>query len=362
MKKFASFKVFGVTIFIFLVTCSATDFICQEIPGLFQNPVIKCWEIKSDSINSIASDNEFLILQNENGEISRIEKSSSNEIWKTSVGEKNDSIISFESEGINLVSVENNNLLLRKLDSRTGIVKELIRIGKLNKEISFENLKSLIVTGKYTDLTTLIKTLLQTVDSLKNIDKEVPPQIFPYDNTSYLMSDGRIIEQVSFDGLNKTQLYKIKTDAQRISLIATVNNLLIWGDEGGVFLKKSGNDIPKRILRTGGRITSIRNSGNNLLITSSDNFLYFYSLTKERVLWKKRLSGRVTIDPKIEGRTAVVTTNAVSELIFIDLETGKTFNQITFPDETFIEDFLINKDSIFVLTNGNLTRLSEKCR
>lgn len=366
MKKFASIEVFRNVIYILLLIYPIADIFCQSAPETFQIPLKKCWEIADNSIEKIASDNNSLIISNKNGEIKNINKKAADEIWKISIGSKYEPIIGLRNEEILLLTLETQtdaekNLVLKKIDGQTGIVKELKNFGKIDERLtysSFENFFSLEKILETDNVTFILEQINSFLKSPKTTSEEI---ILSYSENYFSISDGRNILYKSI--ANKDQFQKIGELPETEKVTATIftENSLFWGDDSGKVFQKGFNNNPIKILRTGSRVSSIQNIGNSLLITSNDNFLYNYSLTKKKVKWKKRLPGRVVISPRIGNNFAVITTSAVSELLFIDLENGKTFNQITMPNDAFIKDFQIDDDSVFILTNTGLTKFTRDC-
>lgn len=369
MKKFASVKVFRNVIFLLLFIQPAGYILSQNIPQTFQTPLKKCWEIEDRSIESLASDNNSLIISNDIGEIKNINKKNGEEIWKTSIGSKNEAIVTFNNDETFLIILESQtngkkNLVLKTIDEQTGIVKESNEIAETDERITRINLRNLFSKNQniHVGYLTLI---FQHIDLFLKNSKAAREDITLSSAENYFsISDGRNILYKSLNDENQFREIKLSTDIENEKVTAAIltDDSLFFGNESGkVFQKNFNLDKHSKILRTGSRISSIQMDKANLLITSNDNFLYDYSLSKKKIKWKKRLSGRVSINPGIGDNFAVVATSAVPELLFIDLENGKTFNQISMPDDVFIKDYQIDGESVFILTSNGLVRFTQNC-
>lgn len=368
MKKIASFKVFRNVFFTFLIFYPATNFLCQKDIQNFQSPLTKCWQTNDLSINSFASDNESTIYVNNNSEVIRIDNNTGKEIWKTSIGVKYDSLLMLQSNEINLISVDTQtksesmeNVYLKILDTETGIVKENTNIGQLSKKLNLEKLSEVLIPNESVNIDRL-KVTLKSLETFNNLSDNSILKISVEDEKNIFITDGQTIQNLYSTNDEMIKSPDKKTTDHKITTIAVVNNNLFWGEEtGNVFQKNLQNGVTIKLLRTGGRISLIKKNGADLLIASNDNFLYLYSTDRKKVSWKKRLSGRVIINPQIKKNFVVVTTNAVSELLFVNLENGKNFNQITLPENTFIKNFQILDGSVIILTNSNLVKFAENC-
>lgn len=364
MKKFASLKVFRNIFLLILITFPISEVFCQKPLESFQNPLRQCWEIEDDSIDKIASDNELLIISNKNGEIKRIDKNTASELWKISIGSKTEPIIRINKKEIFLLTQENQDgsdksLILRNINEQTGIVKNLTKLGKINEELNLQNIESLLIPERISQ-TDKLEVILDKIEQfIKKIGTSSEELIISNSNSQFVLTDGQSIFTLQLNETNQSQTIKLETD--KATAIALNDESLFWGDLSGKVFKKDSANNPAKILRTGGKISSIQNVGDYLLITSNDNFLYLYSPEKQKTIWKKRLAGRVVVQPKVAESFVVVTTSAAPELTFINLENGKAFNQVILPSETFIKDFQFDERSLFILTNNSLNRFAEDC-
>jgi outer membrane protein assembly factor BamB len=142
---------------------------------------------------------------------------------------------------------------------------------------------------------------------------------------------------------------------------------LIIGDEKGFLsLVNVENEVKSDIVwsvKLGAGISSVSNTGNGVLVTSLDNFVYLINQTKGSRVWKKRLSGRLLYKPLIieNEKTFVVVEN--DSAYFISLENGAILNRITLAaDDYFINTpVFINDQYIFPTNSGIVSYSDSRC-
>jgi len=111
---------------------------------------------------------------------------------------------------------------------------------------------------------------------------------------------------------------------------------LIAGDRAGriLYLNLRSGEIFKRFL-CGGEVSSITETPSGVLITSFDNFVYLLSESGSRLIWKKRLAGRITADPLIRGRYLTLISVESPAVIVCDLNSGKLLYRILIEPDNF---------------------------
>lgn len=143
------------------------------------------------------------------------------------------------------------------------------------------------------------------------------------------------------------------------SLSETTNGELIVGDErGNVYsLDSAGKQTWK--FKTGGQISNVLPVGDNILVTSHDNFVYFLRSRNGGRVWKMRLSGRVSGVATYADSYAVISTIDEHRAMLIDLKSGKIAGQAFFDDdETTVQIRPHSGQLMFFLTNKTLNACS----
>ena len=135
-----------------------------------------------------------------------------------------------------------------------------------------------------------------------------------------------------------------------ISVFIPDVNTLISGDRKGNLWAM--DILTKQIrwkFKNGAQVSSITGAGENILVSSYDNFVYQMSPANGNVLWKRRLPGRVIERPLVTRDFAVVRVLGEPEVSFIDLKSGKILGKIVSEGEDDITTALITGAGSVVL-------------
>lgn len=344
--------------------------------------LVKCWEINNENIQSFASDNESILIQDRDGQIISIDKENKQELWRILIGDKSlDSlriianriyIISIETETKNEKENKENKdesnkegkvLTIRKINSDSGIIEDTTRL------FQYDDTEYLITQDS--QILSFLRDGQVTLAELfgnKNITWDRSDAVRDKDQFFYQLSGDYYLAVIQ----NKLVQYKISDGSLVRELVSEKSNIsavlidddnsVIWGDVSGkVFYYDSKNGSNKKILRAGGKISWLKEFGNHLIIASDDNFIQNISSKSKKIIWKKRLSGRISLEPGKFGDSIILTTSGENEIYFLDENTGKLVNQIMFGDTEFIEDFQLSGNSLLVLTNRKLYKFQENC-
>jgi outer membrane protein assembly factor BamB len=129
-------------------------------------------------------------------------------------------------------------------------------------------------------------------------------------------------------------------------------NNFILGDGKGLLIsynKKLKTQDWK--FRNGGEISEITFTRKGLIVTSFDNYIYLISETNGRLLWKKRLSGRLLDKPQVFGNHVIVAANGDSTAAVLELDGGKLVNRVILEkDNYFLGDSMRTGNSIVYAT------------
>ena len=130
---------------------------------------------------------------------------------------------------------------------------------------------------------------------------------------------------------------------------------MIVGDErGNLSSLDAASGRTNWKLRQGARISEIDLSGDDLLVTSYDNFIYSVSAGSGKIAWKKRMPGRVSAVPNLPGNLVVTLSKGENTAFVIDAKNGKSLNQLTLEGEnTFVQEPVVTANSaIFATVDG----------
>lgn len=255
-------------------------------------PFVKCREIQNNRIDQFASDNQYLILSEIDGTIRQINRPDYTQNWNIQFGSKLESIPFLKKTDVLLLSSNEesktgkNQSIIRQIDSLTGVTDWITYLEPFVRFL-------LIQKGKMENITLISEKLnVRQIDSkfgklLWNID--LKGQIRTYtasEDLLFILSTDNNLFQIRLD--NGRLISEDKMKLRNISSMSYKNGSLLLGNSKGVLYELSDNSKKeKKHFRTGGKISSIIDTVDNLLIVSDDNFIYYFSTEKEKVLWKK---------------------------------------------------------------------------
>ena len=150
------------------------------------------------------------------------------------------------------------------------------------------------------------------------------------------------------------EIDSVRKSAFGVTAIAvSASGDLIAGDErGNVGAFVNGSVKPRWKFKSGGEISVIIVTGENILIASHDNFLYFLSARYGGVGWKKRLSGRPAHIAAVPNRFVLIAAYDEPGALILDLFNGKVAGQIiTGADERLSGTPVIADRLVVTMTN-----------
>ena len=140
----------------------------------------------------------------------------------------------------------------------------------------------------------------------------------------------------------------------------TSNGDLIVGDERGNLTSFAG--ITEKVnwkFRGGGEISAIINVDDHILVTSHDNFAYSIGTRNGSVMWKRRLSGRVSRIATYEDKYALISGYDDHGAILTDLVSGKVAGQIVLTDdESLTSNPIVANGLVLIRTSGSVKAYS----
>ena len=127
---------------------------------------------------------------------------------------------------------------------------------------------------------------------------------------------------------------------------------VIAGDERGNVTSLNGSDKALWRFKSGGGISNVFAAGQQLIATSHDNFVYFLLTSNGDVIWKKRMSGRVSQIGKVLDRYVLIASFEENSAVLTELSNGKAVGQTVFGEkETLVAPPVSVNGLILVLTD-----------
>lgn len=331
-------------------------------------PFVKCWEIKNSGINDFASDNDYALISKSDGNVTLINTRDKTHIWNIPIGNKINSRPFIQEDKIIILSQKTNEsktteTYLRLIDLKTGITNWIQPIEETESIIPIKQnqQKSILTITKNSKILSL-NTTSGKINWNRDFNNKV--EIFSINQHSiHILTKQNKLFHIELSDGTITNQKQLKT--KDISIISAAETTLYAGNKKGTLYEVTDNsETGEKLLRTGGKISLITQTGKNILIASHDNFIHYYSLHKREITWKKRLPGRISLEPQIIQNTAITTTYAEPEIYFINLTDGTPINQINLEKDSVIRKIQTDLNGILILTNNGLLRYgsSEDCK
>lgn len=327
----------------------------------------KCWEIGTvEAPLAKVSDGTNLYFLTD-GSLQAYELRSGKKVWSTELGGKTASNLAANEESLFVVSnpvgtaeSARSVSVLRSISKESGITN-----WSANLRFSERSVLSVTPHG-------LVSFGFESVSALYPLTGQIKwtTGISEPVSSEPAFSSGLIV----FGTKNKT-INALRGDTGAIVFRHSVSfapsavqivseNELVWGDDRGNLASMDRvGDISWKF-KSGARISDISLSGETLLVTSHDNFIYAVSSDSGSVQWKKRMPGRVSEKPLIAGELAIVIVAGEKEAQLIHIGNGRSLGSLNADKiDFFIGVPMMSKENSFVFgtSDGFVSYTQTKC-
>ncbi len=368
-------------------------------------PFKQCWQFQTVKMtdNNIASDNESTIfLSTMGGRLLALNSIDGKKIWEAELGgeivstpfldkvNKNIYVVtkSFTNPGIiktdsDTTKTENlpdtrqltqNNLKLWSLSKTTGLTNWQITLNtqasNTSRKISlYEYHHKIVLTGDNGDMTAVSNTDGEIVWSrlfnINNTNSSISSSLFYLQDRVLIATAPDNIFLLSLE--TGRTIFQMKTATSLSTVFFSNEKVIVWGDKkGGIFATDILTKKTIWKIRGGAEVSNVNYTVHGLLITSFDNFIYLVSIKSGKRLWKRRLEGRISVEPLIINNYAIIITPANFRASILDLTVGKPVNQINLPDNNYftLRPVVIGKLVVFSTLKGLVafTASNNDCR
>ena len=148
----------------------------------------------------------------------------------------------------------------------------------------------------------------------------------------YLGSDGGNL--LALEQATGRLVWQYRTHGAIQGPIAVANGIVYFGSGDGYVYAFS--ELRAQLLwhrRTGAAVQSVAAVENGLLAASLDNFVYFLSLKKGALVWRRQLPGRISARPVTAPDGALFTPLSTDSAIVLSLRDGKPANTLSLGEE-----------------------------
>lgn len=326
------------------------------------SPLHRCRTISLENPAFIipASDNESAIIFENGGSVQSFNLRTFKLNWKTDVGGIFPKKPFVSNENLFFINESVKNAKIYSVSLKTGLTdwSRLVE-ENIEKPAAFELIRfdenSLILLKQFEILkiNSVSGELLWRTKSPAKLET-----LLPLDEKTVITGDlEKFIKKISFEATHlEKNYYQTKFETVPDTLFSDkFKNIYISDVYGQIYVFEKS--LKRRIwkFKSGGRATNFLDTEKGLIVTSLDNFVYMLSYTSGKILWKKRLSGRIITSPLLNSDTLIAFSYGATEVVFIDIGGGQTVNKIFLADEEFVIDTPIYFEGRYVfLTNKNL--------
>ncbi len=319
----------------------------------------KCWFYSSgeSEITTLASDNDSsLYLSSLDGNLVAINTDTIGKLWESSLGGNIVSVILVDKENIYIVArkpdesvSEKENLVLYSLDKLTGITRWQFETAQSSKAYLYDTDNSVAII-----LTSGIIYSLAKGDGqllwMSSLESNLSARPLKKTTEIILGTVNKKITYLSLKDGKTLQKFEVNEPSAVFTEDANENNLVIGDRKGKVWSlnKKKRKQIWN--LRQGAEISNLLLTAQGLLICSFDNFVYLVSETNGKLIWKRRLPGRVAAEPQIKNSNIIISSIDEPAAFVLELSSGKLVNKITLEGDDFFTGESVQIKNLLVYT------------
>ncbi len=352
----------------------------QESAEMLTLPFKQCWSFQTKvNDNNIASDNEDgILVPTSDGKLFALDLKSGEKLWETELGgevvselvddesKKNIYVAtksfstqkendgkkpdSFSSNQNNTVSIK-----LRALDKTTGITnwQTSLSTGTSDKQkiFIFVYEHKIIVADQNGNITALSEINGETLWTFPQ-SLELNNIYFDSQNKYFvILSKNGIVVTMTESG--KIVFRKETNSTLTAAYLFSESDLILGNKKGEIFAIdiKTKKHLWKS--RAGAEISNLSFTPKGILATSLDNFIYLIAPESGKVIWKRRLEGRLVIEPYLFDNSVIVMTLGSPKATILDLSEGKPVNQIFLHTDNYFINRPIFKSNLIVFPTAD---------
>lgn len=277
-------------------------------------------------------------------------------IWSSELGgEISSNMLALESSLLLVTSIvsadpqKSGVSLLRSLSKETGITNWSVKMPDADTHFIGAYNGSVIVVSK-NGVIQSIDAKAGTVKWKREIAEGFVAQPVFTASRVLVAATGKQIFSVSLSSGEIESMRKAAYTATSLGELTTGET--IAGDDRGNVSRLNGTDKPIWRFKSGGGISNIFAYGDDIIATSHDNFVYLLMGSNGDVIWKKRMSGRVSQLGRVLDRYALVASIEENNAVLIELSSGKVAGQVLYAEkENLVAAPLSSNGLIFALTD-----------
>lgn len=326
-----------------------------------------CWFYPTTiaGVFNIASDNEsFFYLSLSDGKLLSVNSETAEKSWETEMVGDIISTPLIDQKNVYIVTkhlAEPNNdkgndsgnnistAVVHSLGKTTGIAQWQTRLASTDKVYLYNSENFIILILANGDVYSVAK-VDGRIGWIKSLGSAVSSR--PLKKASEIIlgtSDRRIIALSLNDG-GLIEKFEIPAPPTVIIEDKMGDNLIVADKKGILSSLNKRKKTRNWNYRLGAEISSVKLTARGLLACSFDNFVYLISEKSGKLIWKKRLPGRIAAEPQIRDNNFIITSVDESEALVIELSSGKLVDKIVLEDENFFTGDSTQSKNLFIYT------------
>ncbi|MBA2379033.1 MAG: PQQ-binding-like beta-propeller repeat protein [Blastocatellia bacterium] len=337
---------------LFLATLTVGGF-SQKGNGVGE-PFVKCSVYRLDLQDSevISNDGEFFYVAEPRGVLRAINSRDGRTHWTAELGGSISSTAASDSGRVFVVSTStDDSAFLRALSRETGITEFVV-------DLNSSQSPTLAISGE--------TVLISDSNQVAAFSSKDGAQL--WSRSHALPGKGRVIvgSRMALAEGNKLLLLNLEDGRVGseysfefpISSVAFANGQTFVGDSRGTIERVSGSSWR---YKTGGKIVELAATEFGLFAASHDNFLYMLNADNGKVIWRRRMSGRIAEGRYLTESSVLIPVVGESRLFVVDLKDGKLLNQIELEEVVLSRAPIVRRDgSVIVPANNGLAVYSSR--
>ena len=321
-----------------LIECAAFSFSQDPALRSQESPLKKCWTSPVDSaeVRTMLADAGVLYSTGSDGNLRAVRLDDGSQLWTAEIG--GDFASNIIAAGNDLIVVSNasgekKQSSIRSVSKQTGVVRwraevpfsEKYYLGGFERnEIAAIGSTGFAIGVSLENGTTIWKTDLGEVSAAPSFGngKVLVGAVSKHIYLISAVERGRILLKV--ESKWKTTAVALHDDGD-----------FVVGDERGNIVKYGSNGNTGWKFKNGASISHLTPTDEGILAASNDNFLYMLTNSRGGVIWKRRLSGRIALQPVVMKESIFAVTYGDGRGYLLSTRKGKIVDQTANADKDF---------------------------
>lgn len=351
-----------VFILVLLFVLGGTFATAAAQPDPPENLLQKCWETITPSpvVVGMGYDSSVIYISSDDGSVRAVNITRGDQLWSAELGGAVSSNFLTNESNVFVVSrpipestgVEKQVSVLRSISKQTGVTNWSSKIPISDKTYLLDGGSGfMIAAGSDGAVTAVSQDNGKIIWSITIAGKLTGRPDIRNERIALATTQNDVYIISNTDGMiNKRLQMKFLPTSMSIT---EDGNFLVGDQRGNLALigKKSGDTIWK--FKNGARISHAVETERGILASSYDNFVYLLTAGSGAMIWKRRLSGRISDAPVILGDMVFVRISGDKQAYLISLKNGKIVQKIEIGESDAVGQASLSAASSAIIIGGS---------